>query len=115
MIFFCYSKCSTCRNAKKWLDNNNIAYEERDIKTNNPTYNELKGIYEKSDFPIKRLFNTSGNVYKELGLKDKISDMSDDECLKLLATDGMLVKRPLVYGDTILVGFKEEEWKERLL
>ena len=112
MTFFGYSKCSTCRNAKKWLDNNNIAYEERDMKTSQPTYEELKNIYEKSGMPIKKLFNTSGNVYKELSLKDKIDSMTDEECLKLLATDGMLVKRPLVDGKKILIGFKETEWKE---
>ena len=112
-LFIHYPKCSTCRNAKKWLDANHIEYEERLIKENNPTEVEITEWLHKSGYPIKRFFNTSGNLYKELQLKDKLSTMSEDEQIKLLATDGMLVKRPiLVGGDTVLLGFKEEEWNK---
>ncbi|SHE57456.1 arsenate reductase [Tissierella praeacuta DSM 18095] len=114
-LFLCYPKCSTCNKARKWLDENNIKYEERNIKENNPREDELKEWIGKSHYPIKRFFNTSGNIYKELGLKDKLADMSDDEKIKLLATDGMLVKRPIIIGEeVVLVGFKAEEWENNL-
>ena len=105
-----YRKCSTCMKALKWLDEHNISYEERAIKEENPTYEELKKWYAKSGLPLKKFFNTGGMIYKEMGLKDKLKDMSEDEQLKLLATDGMLVKRPLVIGDDfVLTGFREKE------
>lgn len=110
-----YRKCSTCMKALKWLDEHNINYEERAIKEENPTYEELKKWYAKSGLPLKKFFNTGGMLYKEMGLKDKLKDMSEDEQLKLLATDGMLVKRPLVIGDDfVLTGFKEKEWIEAM-
>ena len=110
-----YRKCSTCMKALKWLDEHNISYEERTIKEENPTYEELKEWYTKSGLPLKKFFNTSGMLYKEMGLKDKLKDMSEDEQLKLLATDGMLVKRPLVIGDDfVFTGFKEKEWIEAM-
>lgn len=110
--FICYPKCTTCQKAKKWLDDNGIEYELRDIKTDNPTLDELTEWYHKSRLPLKRFFNTSGLLYKSLDLKNKLPKMSEDEMLKLLSTDGMLVKRPLLIGDGfVLVGFKEEEWK----
>ncbi len=109
--FICYSKCSTCKKAKNWLEDNNIQFNERQIKENNPKENELKEWIAKSGYPIKKFFNTSGNLYKELNLKEKILIMSEDEQIKLLATDGMLVKRPLlISADMVLVGFKEQEW-----
>jgi arsenate reductase len=112
MLFICYPKCTTCQKARKWLDERKIQYTFRDIKEDNPTYDELKKWYAKSGLPIKRFFNTSGLLYKSLNLKEKIPSMTEEECLKLLATDGMLVKRPLVVGDDfVLVGFKEDEWK----
>ena len=115
MIVFVYRKCSTCMKALKWLDEHGISYEERAIKEENPTYEELKKWYTKSELPLKKFFNTSGMLYKEMGLKDKLKDMSEDEQLKLLATDGMLVKRPLVIGDDfVLTGFKEKEWIEAM-
>ena len=115
MIFVCYPKCSTCQKAKKWLDENGISYTFRDIKMENPTYNELTAWHERSGLPLKRFFNTSGLLYKSMGLKDKLPQMSEDEMLKHLAADGMLVKRPLLVGnDFVLVGFKEAEWAERL-
>ncbi len=108
----CYSRCSTCKKALKWLDENGIAYNERPIKEENPSKEELAEWYKKSGLPLKRFFNTSGNLYKELKLKDKLPGMSEDEQLELLAKDGMLVKRPLVVArDIVLAGFKEEEWK----
>lgn len=114
-LFNCYAKCSTCKKAKKWLDENNIKYEERDIKGDNPTADELKEWIVRSNYPIKRFFNTSGIIYRELGLKDKLDNMTDDEKILLLATDGMLVRRPiLVQNDIVLVGFKEEEWNKIL-
>ena len=116
MLFICYPKCSTCQKAKKWLDGQGIAYTERNIKEENPTYGELKEWYEKSGLPLKKFFNTSGLLYKSMQLKDKLPGMSEEEQLKLLATDGMLVKRPLVVdGDTVLTGFKEAEWTEKLV
>ena len=111
MNFIYYPKCSTCQKAKKWLDEKEIPYTERHIVEDNPSYDELKEWYGKSGLPLKRFFNTSGILYKEMQLKDKLSAMSEDEQLQLLATNGMLVKRPLlVTGDTVLVGFKEAEW-----
>ena len=113
--FICYPKCTTCQKAKKWLDDNKIEYELRDIKEDNPTLNELTAWYKRSGLPLKKFFNTSGLLYKSMELKDKIPAMSEDEQLKLLATDGMLVKRPLLIGeDFVLVGFKESEWNEKL-
>lgn len=115
MLFICYPKCTTCQKAKQCLNDNNIAYTERNIKENNPSYEELKAFYKKSGLPLKRFFNTSGLIYKEMKLKDKLPIMSEDEQLKLLATDGMLVKRPiLVDDDFVLVGFKQLEWREKL-
>lgn len=115
MEFICYPKCSTCQKAKKWLDENKIEYMERHIVDDNPTYEELKKWYEKSGLPLKRFFNTSGMLYKEMKLKDKLPEMSEDEQLQLLATNGMLVKRPLVVDkDFILTGFKEKEWIEKM-
>lgn len=115
MLFICYPKCSTCQKAKKWLDEQNINYTERHIVEDNPTYEELKEWYVRSGLPMKKFFNTSGLVYREMQLKDKLPAMSEEEQLQLLATNGMLVKRPLVIdGDTVLVGFKEAEWKEQL-
>ena len=113
--FICYPKCTTCQKAKKWLDDNKIEYELRDIKEDNPSFEELTTWYKISGLPLKKFFNTSGLLYKSMGLKDKLSAMSDKEQLKLLATDGMLVKRPLVIGENfVLVGFKESEWSEKL-
>ena len=113
--FICYSKCGTCKKAKTWLNDNNIEFDERPIKEENPRENELKEWIKKSSYPIKKFFNTSGTLYKELNLKDKLSQMSEEEQIKLLSTDGMLVKRPLFIGeDVILVGFKEAEWEDKL-
>lgn len=113
MLFVCYPKCSTCKKAEKWLSDNGIAYELRDIKTNNPTAEELKSWYEKSGLPLKRFFNTSGMLYREMGLKEKLGDMTEEEQIALLASDGMLVKRPIAVTDnTVLVGFKESEWEK---
>ena len=113
MLFIHYPKCSTCKKAKKFLDDNNIKYEERDIKVNNPTYEELKSWYKISDLPLKKFFNTSGNLYKELNLKDKLNSMSEEEQLELLSSNGMLVKRPvLITNNKVLLGFKEDEYKK---
>ena len=115
MLFIEYPKCSTCQKAKKWLDENNVSYTDRHIKEQNPTYEELKAWYDKCGLPLKRFFNTSGLLYKSMGLKDKLADMSEEEQLRLLATDGMLVKRPLVVTDSfVLTGFREKEWSEKL-
>ena len=112
--FICYPKCTTCQKAKKWLDDNKIEYELRDIKLDNPTLEELTEWYKKSGLPLKKFFNTSGLLYKSLELKDKLPTMTDEEMLNLLSTDGLLVKRPLLIGqDFVLVGFKEAEWKEK--
>ena len=109
--FICYPKCTTCQKAKKWLDDNKIEYELRDIKEDNPSLEELTIWYKMSGLPLKKFFNTSGLLYKSMELKDKLPTMSEEEQLKLLSTDGMLVKRPLVIGeDFVLVGFKESEW-----
>ena len=113
--FICYPKCTTCQKAKKWLDDKKQEYELRDIKLDNPTFEELTELYRKSGLPLKKFFNTSGLLYKSLDLKNKLPEMSEDDMLKLLATDGMLVKRPLLIGDDfVLVGFKEAEWAEKL-
>ena len=113
MLFICYPKCSTCQKAKRWLEEQNIKFDERHIVENNPTYDELKEWYKKSGLPLRKFFNTSGLVYKEMQLKDKLADMSEEEQLKLLSTNGMLVKRPLIVTDEIvLVGFKEAAWLE---
>ena len=114
MLFLQYPPCSTCQKAKKWLDENGISYTNRHIKTDNPTYEELKSWYEKSGLPLKKFFNTSGLAYKALNLKEKLPQMTEEDQLRLLASDGMLVKRPLVIdGDTVLTGLKAEQW-ERL-
>ena len=111
--FICDPKCTTCQKAKKWLDDNNIEYELRDIKLNNPTVEELTEWYNQSGLPLKKFFNTSGLLYKSMELKTTLPTMTEDEMLKLLATDGMLVKRPILVGDDfVLVGFKEVAWKE---
>ena len=113
--FICYPKCTTCQKAKKWLDDNKIECELRDIKEDNPSFEELSVWHKMSGLPLKKFFNTSGLLYKSMELKDKLPTMSVEEQLKLLATDGMLVKRPLVIGeDFVLVGFKEIEWSEKL-
>ncbi len=112
----CYPKCGTCKKALKWLDDNKIEYEYRDIKEKNPKKTELKKWYKASGLPLKRFFNTSGMIYKEMGLKDKLASMSETKQIELLASDGLLVKRPiLISGKKVLVGFKEKEWEEELL
>lgn len=111
MTFICYPKCSTCKKAQKWLEEKGKKFEVRNIKENNPTADEISTWYKASGLPLKKFFNTSGNLYKEMGLKNKLAVMSEKEQIALLATDGMLVKRPiLVSGGTVLVGFKAEEW-----
>ena len=116
MLFIQYPPCSTCQKAKKWLDAKGVVYSDRHIKEQNPTYEELKEWYAKSGLTLKQFYNTSGLLYTELGLKDKIPMMLEEEQLRLLATDGMLVKRPLVVGeDFVLTGFREKEWNEHLL
>ena len=116
MLVLVYRKCSTCIKALKWLDANGVDYVERAIVEENPTYEELKEWYGKSGLPLKRFFNTSGLLYKEMQLKDKLPTMSEEEQLRLLATNGKLVKRPLVVGeDFVLTGFKEAEWNEKML
>ena len=116
MLVLVYRKCSTCLKALKWLDENGVNYEERPIVEQNPTIDELKEWHGKSGLPLKKFFNTSGLLYKEMKLKDKLAEMSEEEQLQLLATNGMLVKRPLVVGeDYVLTGFKEAEWKEKML
>ncbi|MDO5063155.1 MAG: arsenate reductase family protein [Peptostreptococcaceae bacterium] len=113
MLFLQYPKCSTCQKAKKWLDGHNIEYVDRHIVEDNPSYEELKQWFEQSGLPLKKFFNTSGLLYKELKLKDKLPTMSEEEQLKLLATNGMLVKRPLIVdGKKVLTGFKEADWEE---
>ena len=116
MLFVCYPKCSTCKKARKWLEENGIAFDERDIKEENPTRKELVKWHKQSGLPLRRFFNTSGMLYRDLQLKDKLPNMTEDEMYELLASDGMLVKRPLlINGDTVLVGFREAEWEEKLL
>lgn len=115
VLFVEYPKCSTCQKAKKWLLENQVEFEDRHIVEDNPSEEELKAWYEKSGLPLKRFFNTSGMKYKELKLKDKLPDMTEEEQLELLASDGMLVKRPVLVGDNfVLTGFKEKEWTEKL-
>ena len=116
MLFIAYPPCTTCQKAKRWLDDHGIAYTDRHIKDDRPTYDELKMWYRASGLPLKRFFNTSGLVYKALQVKDKLPTMTEEEQLRLLATDGMLVKRPIVVdGDTVLVGFREAEWEDKLV
>ena len=113
MLFIQYPPCSTCKKAKAWLDEKGIAYTDRNIKEDNPTYEELKAWYERSGMPLKKFFNTSGLLYKSMNLKDRLEDMTEEEQLRLLASDGMLVKRPLVVAETvILTGFREKEWEK---
>ena len=115
MLFFCYPKCTTCQKAKAFLDSRGVAYDLRDIKLENPTADELRGLWKKSGLTLKKFFNTSGLQYKALGLKDKLPDMDEEAQLSLLATDGMLVKRPILAGeDFVLVGFRQAEWEEAL-
>ena len=115
MLFICYPKCTTCQKAKKWLDENGISYEFRDIKENNPTLAEIREWHKKSGLTLKKFFNTSGLLYKSMQLKDKLQDMSEEEQYKLLSSDGMLVKRPIVVtGDKVIVGFNEKEYEEAL-
>lgn len=116
MLFLCYPKCTTCQKARAYLDAKGISYDFRDIKLENPTAGELRTWWQASGLPLKKFFNTSGLQYKALGLKDKLPAMSEDEQIALLATDGMLVKRPLLVGeDFVLTGFRPKEWEERLL
>jgi arsenate reductase len=116
MIFICYPKCSTCQKAQKWLTANQIHFELRDITANNPSYEELKTWYKKGHFPLRKFFNTSGVLYRSFGLKDKLNSMSEEEQLRLLASDGMLVKRPLLINDDfILLGFQESNWTDVLI
>ena len=113
MLFVCYPKCTTCKKAEKWLQDQGLEFEKRDIKLKNPSKEELKEWHQKSGLPLKRFFNTSGNLYKEMKLKDKLPEMTEEEQYDLLATDGMLVKRPiLVTEDKVLVGFREKEWSQ---
>ena len=115
MLFLCYPKCTTCQKAKAWLDNQDVSYTLRDIKLDNPTAEELRQWWTASGLPLKKFFNTSGLQYKALGLKDKLPAMSEEEQLALLATDGMLVKRPILVGDGfMLTGFRQAEWEEKL-
>ena len=116
MLFVEYPKCTTCKKAKKWLDEHGVSYDDRHIKEQNPTAEELKEWHAKSGLPLKKFFNTSGLLYKEMNLKDKLKDMSEEEQIFLLSSDGMLVKRPIVVnGDTVLVGFIEADWEKNLL
>ena len=116
MLFIEYPKCTTCKKVKKWLDDHGLQYTDRHIKEENPTADELKTWHSKSGLPLKRFFNTSGVLYKEMHLKDKLPEMSEEEQFQLLATDGMLVKRPIIVTeDKVLTGFKEKEWEETLL
>ena len=115
MLFICYPKCTTCQKAQKWLDSNVISYELRNIKENNPSYDEIRKWHKASGQPLKKFFNTSGMLYRSLELKDKLPDMSEEEQLILLASDGMLVKRPLlISGSDVFIGFKEKEWETLL-
>lgn len=115
MLLVHYPKCSTCQKAKKWLEAKGAEFEERDIKENNPTKEELKAWHDKSGLPLKKFFNTSGMIYREMQLKDKLADMTEEEQYELLATDGMLVKRPILVTDTAVVtGFREKEWEKLL-
>lgn len=110
---YCYSRCSTCKKALKWLDDNKLGYELIDIKENNPDEETIRSLYERGEYPLKKFFNTSGILYREMGLSKKLKDMSEDEQIRLLSSDGMLIKRPLlISGKKILLGFKESEWEE---
>ena len=112
LLFLCYPKCTTCQRAKKWLDDNNISYTFRNIKDENPSADELSEWYKKSGLPLKKFFNTSGLLYKSMELKSKLPHMSEDEMITLLASDGMLVKRPIIVGDDfVITGFKEDQWE----
>ena len=112
---YCYSKCTTCKKALKWLDDNKIEYTQIDIKEDHPDENTLREYHKKSGLPLRKFFNTRGQLYRELGLSKKLPDMSEDEMFRLLASDGMLVKRPLlITGDTVLTGFREADWREAL-
>lgn len=112
---YCYAKCTTCKKALKWLDDNKIEYTQIDIKEDHPDENTLREYHKKSGLPLRKFFNTSGQLYRELGLSKKLPDMSEDEMFRLLASDGMLVKRPLlITGDTVLTGFREADWREAL-
>ena len=116
MQFICYPKCTTCKKAQTWLDEKGVQYELRHIKDENPTEEEIRSWHAMSGLPLKRFFNTSGMLYKEMNLKDRLPEMSEDEQYKLLASDGMLVKRPIIIkGDFVITGFKEKEWEEKLL
>jgi len=115
MLFICYPKCTTCQKAQQWLDAHGVGYDARDIKQDNPSYDELRTWHQASGLPLKKFFNTSGLLYKSLELKEKLPDMSEEEQLSILATDGMLVKRPILAGEGfVLVGFREAEWAEKL-
>jgi len=114
-LFICYPKCTTCQKAQRWLEDHNVSYNVRDIKQDNPSYDELRAWRQSSGLPLKKLFNTSGLLYKSLGLKEKLPAMSEEEQLRLLATDGILVKRPILVGDDfVLVGFREAQWAEKI-
>ncbi|MCR4884839.1 MAG: arsenate reductase family protein [Clostridiales bacterium] len=116
MLFICYDRCSTCKKAEQWLKDHDLAYEKRPIKENNPSAEELQAWQKQSGLPLRRFFNTSGQLYRSYGLKDRLPDMSDQEMLDLLSSDGMLVKRPLLIdGDRVLVGFSEKDWQAALL
>lgn len=117
MVFICYSKCSTCIKAMQWLDEMGVDFELREIKENNPTEEELTEWHEKWGIPLKSMFNTSGVLYRQMGLKDKLKEMSDEEQIKLLATDGMLVKRPILIDDdgSVLIGFDMDKWRKKLI
>ncbi len=113
VLFIEYPKCTTCRKAKKWLEDHGVSFTDRDIREDNPSADELKQWHQRSGLPLKRFFNTSGMLYREMGLKDKLGGMSEEEQLELLASDGMLVKRPLlITGEKVLAGFREKEWEE---
>lgn len=115
MVFVCYTKCTTCQKAKKWLQANGIEFEERHIKEDNPTVDEIRAWHKQSGLPLRKLFNTSGMLYRDLQLKDRLPEMTEEEQYNLLASDGMLVKRPILVGDQfVLVGFNEPQWKEAL-
>ncbi len=115
MLFICYPKCTTCQKAKAWLDQNHIPYTLRDIRQENPTCDELAGWHKASGLPLRKFFNTSGTLYKSMNLKDRLPDMTEEQQLRLLATDGMLVKRPILVGEGfVLVGFRADEWEQKV-
>ena len=116
MLFVCYPKCSTCQKARKWLDEHNVNYDIRDIKENRPTLEELQKWQKMSGIPIRRFFNTSGLLYKSMNLKERLPDMSEEEQLALLASDGMLVRRPiLIYGEKVILGFRDIEYEKNII